>query len=387
MVVWQLLFVQCWAPAIPLTLDESAGTIFRNGERGYPFFRIPSLLRVSSTLLLAFAEARSQRQDHGNVAIVVKSSTDAGASWSELREVHAEQRTTIGNPCPLYDSPDIVLFFCRENERIFETRSTDSGTSWSMPRELQGWSRPPSWQWLAAGPPAALVTSSGRWVLPCDGLTGSKQIYKAKSIFSFVLFSDDRGESWRQGSLIEGGNECQAVELADGSLLLNMRSTEMVRLQARSLDGGESWSVARPATPPVHDGNCQGSTIALDQSATRARRLNGVPLLATSTDAGRKVLTARSSIDGGESWQTHSIVERGPAAYSALVDLGRGVVGCLYETKRPKDAPTGRVAGDGASSRKAHSGRKEDDDVLRFVRLNVSHLVGLHGETPAHDEL
>ena len=32
MVVWQLLFVQCWAPAIPLTLDESAGTIFRNGE-------------------------------------------------------------------------------------------------------------------------------------------------------------------------------------------------------------------------------------------------------------------------------------------------------------------------------------------------------------------
>ena len=134
-------------------------------------------------------------------------------------------------------------------------------------------------------------------------------------------------------------------------------------------------------------GLCASAVSRRSEYQALARRLNGVPLLATSTDAGRKVLTARSSIDGGESWQTHSIVERGPAAYSALVDLGRGVVGCLYETKRPKDAPTGRVAGDGASSRKAHNGRKEDDDVLRFVRLNVSHLVGLHGETPAHDEL
>ena len=162
--------------------------------------------------------------DHGMVDIVLKKSLDDGATWSPLSVVHSEtgdgRHATIGNPTPLYDdeTSEIVLFFCRENAEIFSTRSSDAGSSWSVPKPI-GWSRPPEWTWLATGPPAALILPTGRYVLPCDGYLGHPRFYQATSIFSFVLISDDRGATWRQGPLLEGGNECQAARLRNGTLL------------------------------------------------------------------------------------------------------------------------------------------------------------------------
>ena len=155
--------------------SEDAAVVFQNGADGYPFFRIPSLLYISATLLLAFAEGRRQRQDHGQVDIVLKRSIDGGASWSALSVVHTETRATIGNPAPLYDDPEAVLIFCRDNKDVLLTRSIDGGVSWSVPLPI-GWSRPPEWAWVATGPPASLVSRRGRWLVPCDGLSGSKQV-------------------------------------------------------------------------------------------------------------------------------------------------------------------------------------------------------------------
>ena len=377
----------CGAPKPPPTLDPSSVlTIFRNGDSGYPFFRIPSLLHIpSSSLLLAFAEARGQRTDHGNVAIVVKSSTDHGVSWSDLRVVHKQPGATIGNPTPLYDSSEVVLFFCRENKEIFQTRSTDDGQTWTTPRALEGWKRPAEWKWVAAGPPAALVTSSGRWVLPCDGLTGSPQIYKAASAFSFVLLSDDRGASWRlqSGPLLDGGNECQAAELPNGAIVLNMRSRDGVRLHAISHDGGETWSEPRRAKPAaVSDANCQGSLIAwrhgLSQQhegseegsgqAANGEEPTSQPLvLATSVGPGRRQLTARTSRDGVDGWSVLTILEAGPAGYSATVELEGGWAGCLYETRRPKLSQNM----DGGAKQRPHNPMM-DDDVIVFARFNVT---------------
>ena len=203
---------------------------------------------------------------------MLKRSADDGATWSQLSVVYAERHATIGNPTPLFDldALEVVLFFCRENSEILSTRSTDAGISWSVPKTI-GWSRPLGWAWVATGPPAALLLASGRFVLPCDGYLrlpearpGATRFYQATTVFSFVLLSDDRGATWRQGPLLDGGNECQAAALRNGSLLLNMRSRELRRLQSYSHDGGESWSPPRPPVPPpVPDGNCQGSQISL----------------------------------------------------------------------------------------------------------------------------
>jgi sialidase-1 len=218
---------------------------------------------VNASLLLAFAEGRQQRTDHGIVDLVLKHSVDGGASWSALSLIHSSShasraggRGTVGNPAPLLDGDEIVLFFCIENREIHSTRSADFGASWSVPAQI-GWAPPSHYMWVATGPPAALVTSSSRWVLPCDGLTGSRQIWKAERAFSFVLLSDDRGATWRQSAELDGGNECQAAQLPNGSLVLNMRSKVAARLHSLSSDDGESWSTPRKATPPVSDANCQ----------------------------------------------------------------------------------------------------------------------------------
>lgn len=360
-------------------MEQQRTEVYRNGVDGYPFYRIPSLIAVNATLLLAFAEGRGQRTDHGKVDIVVRRSFDSGASWSPHSLVTAGLTGTIGNPSPLFDGGEIALFFCRENLEILETRSSDYGSTWTAPIPIRGWSRPEEWKWVAAGPPAALVTRSGRWVLPCDGLTGHKQIYKATGVFSFVLLSDDRGATWRQGPLLDGGNECQAAELPNGSLALNMRSTEAVRLHSLSVDGGESWSAPRRATPPVIDANCEGSMITLGSAGSgEGDGESSSLLLATNAGIGRRVLTARTSRDGGQRWSTHVTLEDGPAAYSALADLGGGWAGCLYETERDaiakaEPAAEGGAAGGGEAERKRSPKRLSGHmNVIEYVRFNVS---------------
>ena len=356
------------------THSDADGAIFREGEGGYAFYRIPALLRMG-TILLAFAEGRMQRQDHGKVDIVLRRSLDDGTTWSPISVVHSEPgQNTIGNPAPLYDAPETVLIFCRGNQEVLKMSSVDDGLTWSAP-SLINWSRPPDWTWVATGPPASLRLSSGRWLVPCDGLIGDSSIWKATRFFSFVLLSDDRGMTWKQSNLIDGGNECQAVEMSDGTLLLNMRSTKTVRLQSRSTDGGETWSTPpQTAQRAVVDGNAQGSMIALDPTKLLAYGDIGTPaLLATSTGIGRRVLTARTSQDGGLTWQTHEVVEPQDAAYSALVDLGGGRVGCLYETRRERRRVT--AGSPPTESSPSPNRRVVMQDVLRFTYINVSDLI------------
>ena len=339
-------------------------------DAGYKFYRIPALLRLllpdGTPRLLAFAEGRQQIFDHGRVDIVLKRSVDDGATWSALTVVHTESNAThaatIGNPTPLWDpsTGEVLLFLCRGNAELLSMRSADAGSTWSAPEPLSGWSRPPEWTWVAVGPPAALRLRSGRYVLPCDGYLGHARFYQATSVFSFVIYSDDRGATWRQGPLLEGGNECQASALRNGSLLLNMRSREVRRLQSYSHDGGESWSAPAPARPAVSDGNCQGSQIALG---------DGSVLVATSTTMGRVSLHAHASANGGASWDRLAapIVDGSGAGYSALVELPTA------PTVPPDgDGADGDGTGGGSGGGSGGSGGDDDDASPLAVRPSSS---------------
>ena len=95
-------------------------------------------------------------------------------------------------------------------------------------------------------------------------------------------------------------------------------------------------------------------------------------LLASNVLAGRRGLTARVSRDGGQSWAVHATLEAGTAGYSALADLGGGWAGCMYERRRPKaPRPAGGLGGR-PDNTPAPRARLEEEDVLLFVRFNVS---------------
>ena len=77
--------------------------VYTAGEDGYYCFRIPALLFTVKGTLLAFAEGRGQTtnvcDDHGDVHIVLKRSSDLGQTWSNLTTVYQESGHTIGEPC------------------------------------------------------------------------------------------------------------------------------------------------------------------------------------------------------------------------------------------------------------------------------------------------
>ena len=187
--------------------------------------------------------------------------------------------------------------------------------------EITASAKEPDWTRYATGPGAGIQLASGRLVVPCAHIeTGSKKYY------SHVLLSDDGGLSWRMGGSTpeDQVNECEVVELKDGSLLLNTRNYDpalRARAIARSADGGESWS------PLVRD-----ETLIEPICQASIRRIGDAVLFSNpaSTQA-RENMTVRLSDDEGKSWPHARVLHPGPAAYSCLAALPDGRAACLYE--------------------------------------------------------
>src|SRR5690606_12863730 len=79
--------------------------VFVAGQDGYHTYRIPSVIATPGGALLAFAEGRrATSSDTGDIDLVMKRSTDGGATWSAMRVVGDNGTNTFGNPCPVVDA-------------------------------------------------------------------------------------------------------------------------------------------------------------------------------------------------------------------------------------------------------------------------------------------
>ncbi|MFI4859868.1 MAG: exo-alpha-sialidase [Phycisphaerales bacterium JB063] len=331
--------------------------VFRTGEDGYHTFRIPAIVRAANGDLLAFAEGRvSGQSDAGDIDLVMKRSSDGGATWGRLTRVADFGRGTVGNPAPVVDtqSGDVVLVAVLQPEGVHEghirhgegyrdpcvLRSTDHGVTWSEPVSLVETADRPDWRWYATGPCHAIQLRhgphAGRLVVPAnfstDGGAGSDYLG------AHALLSDDAGQTWRIGAVDDSHvgdnrinpNESTVVELADGTLLFNARdqhgSSRATRLSTRSTDGGESFT--RPYAPvedltaPV----CQGALLGVE--------LDGQQVIVYSSPGvwnAREEMKLRYSTDQGATWQDGPTLYTGSSAYSDLVNLDNATVGCLFE--------------------------------------------------------
>jgi sialidase-1 len=149
--------------------------------------------------------------------------------------------------------------------------------------------------------------------------------------WSHVFYSDDHGKTWKLGGSVgELNNECEAVELADGSVMLNMRTwdpTRRNRVVATSPDGGLTWSPARQETA-LPDPLCQGSICRYSWPEEGKSRI----LFANAADAKERVkMTVGLSLDEGKTWPVAKLLHAGPSAYSDLAVLPDGTICCLYE--------------------------------------------------------
>jgi len=310
--------------------------VFVSGTEGYHTYRIPGIVLTNRGTLLAFCEGRKTGGgDHGDLDLMLRCSRDGGDTWEPMQLVYEEggaAEITIGNPCPVVDrhTGTVWLPFCRNNDRVFITHSTDDGKTWARPVEITADVKTPEWGWYATGPGHGIQLSSGRLVIPCDCGDSKGWGEWDKKGRSLVFYSDDHGKNWRLGGVTDRGmNECEVVELADGALLLSMRNYfgKNQRAFATSNDVGLSWS--KPGHhAQVYCPTCQSS---IHRYSLKPKN---VILYSGPGGPGRENMTVRLSYDEGKTWPVSKVIYPGSAAYSDLIVLPDGTVGCLYERDR-----------------------------------------------------
>lgn len=319
--------------------------IYTGGQDGYHTYRIPALLLTQVGTLLAFCEARRHgRSDHGDVDMVVKRSEDGGQTWSEQLLVYGEPgMVTIGNACPVVDQDTIWLPLCRENLVVLMTYSTDDGKTWAKPVDISADATKPEWEWYATGPGVGIQLKhgehKGRLVIPCD--------HREDTTYgngSHTIYSDDHGAKWQRSEVIKpGANECQVVERADGSLLMNIRMQTYsggFRATSVSQDVGHTWSELE------HDTNLQCSKCQASLIGEGDRLIFSNPLAPTPPEDAkpgerfyphksrgiRLNMTVRLSEDSGKTWVAQKLLHEGLAAYSCLALLPDDEIAILYES-------------------------------------------------------
>ena len=332
---------------------------YASGEGGYGCIKIPVLLRLRSGSLLAIAEARVEGcSDFANTDLVQKTSTDGGASWGALAVIRTARGpglppTVIGNAAPVQLGEPaahggvgvagrIVLPHTRNNSDTWVTHSDDDGATWAPATPLgANGTVPGQWNWVATGPPGALQLRSGRILVPMYHGQNRGNIANNK-VHGNVLLSDDGGGSWRLASQSGFGaadkysNENQAVELRNGSVLINARALanthDFRRIQTRSDDGGETFGPTRyvPELPQPIDG-CEGSTVVVprDRPAGAPRQL---VFSGPDSTLFRTKMTLWTSDDEGASWQTLAALDGGSSGYSSLQ------IECPADAATPCDA-------------------------------------------------
>ncbi|MFB9902815.1 exo-alpha-sialidase [Allokutzneria oryzae] len=328
------------ATAVAATPEFDQQVLYAKGTGGYSCFRIPAIVRAKDGGLLAFAEGRVKDcGDDGDIDLVVRRSTDGGATWGPVKLVANMGADTIGNPAPIVDRDTgrIVLLSTHnpgdnDNKRTpYVQYSNDNGVTWTTPRDIAAQATRPEWDyWYATGPSHGIQLRSGRMVVGGnhEGRDGVLQ-------GGHLLLSDDGGMTWRIGAVDDRTTktvkpqEMSPIELSDGRVLVAARDQDGTdpghRAFATSSDGGTTFDRPFATDPRLVAPVIQGATIRLGP-----RLLFSAPAHAAS----REVMTVRSSRNDGRTWDTWKqgkVIHWGPAAYSDMVALGAGRTGLLYE--------------------------------------------------------
>lgn len=318
------------------------------------------------------AKHKSAKGDWGQIDVVARRSTDGGKTWSPSRKIVELKGTfernpaavaqglgkpgevTINNPVLIADrQPGVVhLLYCIEYGRCFYSRSADDGETFSPGVEItatfEAFRPEYDWKVLATGPGHALQLRSGRLVVPVWLSLGTGGHAHRPSVTT-TIFSDDSGKTWRRGEIAVANtgefinpNETTAVELADGRVMLNVRTESKAhrRVIVTSPDGATGWSA-----PHFDDGLvepiCMGSLVrwSWPEGGKAGRILFSNPYNLSRRDgkespgAGRdrKNLTVRLSRDEGRTWVGRKSLEPGFSGYSDLAVGPDGSAWCLYE--------------------------------------------------------
>ena len=345
--------------------------LFKTGDDpAYKIYHIPGIIVTAKGTVLAWCEARKKGGDWDDIRVLLRRSTDDGKTWSAPKILAEVDGPITKNPFSLrmknvdpadvtYNNPVLIAdrdgtvhgVFCIEYMRCFYTRSTDDGVTWSKPVEItgafEGFRKSYDWKVLATGPDHSIQLRSGRLIVPVWLSTGTGGNAHRPSVTA-TIYSDDKGESWHAGEIAVpctdewiNPNETVAVELADGSVMLNVRSESKAhrRIVTVSKDGATGWSKPRfddALLEPIcmagivrySTENPGGKNRILFSNPDNLERADGKAEAGKNRD--RKNVSVKLSYDEAQTWPVNKTIEPGASMYSDIAVTHAGTILCFY---------------------------------------------------------
>jgi sialidase-1 len=331
-------------------------------------YHIPGIVVTAKGTVLAWCEARRDGSDWDDIKILLRRSTDEGKTWSPPQSIvdvpgpkrknalalklnhTAPDTVTYNNPVLIAGADGTVhMLFCLEYERAFYQRSKDDGLTWSAPTEIttsfEAFKKDYAWKVIATGPNHSIQLKSGRLVVPVWLSTGTGGNAHRPSVTSTITSEDD-GKTWQAGEIAVPNteewinpNETVAVELQDGSVMLNVRSESKAhrRIIVTSPDGSTNWSTPRfddALLEPI----CMGGIVRYDHGGETLLLFSNPHNLEGGREGkpepgksrARKNVSVKLSRDEGQTWAVNKLLEDGPSAYSDLAVTKSGTILCFY---------------------------------------------------------
>lgn len=339
--------------------EEYSSMVFRGGEDGSRFYRIPALETASDGSLVAIADRRGDSNvDLPNtISVVAKRSTDGGKTWSDAVYVakgDADKKTTFGDAAVVRDrnSGDLVSVFSGDqgfwtstkdvHDGFYVSFSKDNGLTWTEPKDISDMIYGDDWHGAFAASGSMYQAGDGRIMFVANTrLTPESGDFA--NIYEFVCASADGGHTWEvinrdsRVPYAAHGDETKVVENSKGQLMLSVRSRGR-RLFCVSDDGGKTWPLEF-RTSTLIEPFCNGDIIRWTAPDGRKLLLHSI----CDNPKERKNVSVFVSDNDGLSWKKVSTLQEGDSAYSSMCVMPDGSVGILVEEghEQPYDDNTG----------------------------------------------
>jgi sialidase-1 len=353
-------------------------------------YRIPGLATAKDGSLLAIYDVRreSGRDLQGNIDIGVSRSTDGGNTWLPMQIAIdmekwgglPEKFNGVSDASILVDKNTGTIFIAglwmhgvlneqgqwieglteesnnwnhqwknkgsqpgfdeKHTAQFMIVKSEDNGKTWSKPVNVTRQCKQEDWWLWAPAPGHGIALQDGTLVFPTQGRD------KTGKAFSNITYSKDGGNTWHTSNRAakESTTENMAVELSDGTLMLNMRcnknkadtSDTNGRVIATTRNLGVDWTEHPTSRGALHEPVCMASIIRHDYTVNGQKRS---VLLFVNPDSKtiRHHMTIKVSYDDGLTWPTNKKIlldEWKSRGYSCLTSIDAETIGIVYESSQ-----------------------------------------------------
>ncbi len=297
-------------PVVAVSVGFETGIIQRTDGGSFQLNTVPTVTRLASGKLLAVWSAYAKSEWRGR--IVGAFSSDGGRTWSAPQELIKTPGMDDADPNMVVDGQRVFVYSTTvplgmkhiTGSKVFMVQSDDDGTTWTKPVLI---AQP--YKYFVGKCHNGIKLMNGALAMGFSWDLWAQNDDPARTegemnLASGVLLSQD-GVHWTPyGQLhawlekvtsfsTNGLAEPALVQLANGDLLMIMRTGTWFHYESRSHDGGLSWDPPRPSTVLGHNNpvalwkleqNPEEIIVAFNNSA-----INRWPLsVAISADGGRR---------------------------------------------------------------------------------------------------